>query len=415
MEKKKFFYGWWVVIGCMMITTTMVPPVMALSNKYLIQVTAELGITRSAFSFISTILQGLGIFISPFVAKKLAEGNMKKIMSFSILGYVLTYTGYSFAHNVWHLYICAFLLGIFYFNATIIPVSMMITNWFIKKRGIAMSLAMAGIGIGGFLFSPVITHFLSLYGWRMTYRIMAVIILVIAMPSSLFILHKKPEDVGLKALGYGEDTNTAKKASAAGISLSVKDSRYKGFFLLLLIGMLANGIINSGSLGQFPPAIEEMHGAAFQATIISLYSLVGIFGKLFLGWINDRFNTFISTVLGCTFFGISFIFMLMGSSTVMMYAMGICFGLGNAIGTVTPPLVTAAIFGKEKYGEAYGIANSFGQIGLAIGSLMVASIYDSTGSYASAWILLIILTAAACAGWCLSMKISKKYVPAETE
>ena len=53
-------------------------------------------------------------------------------------------------------------------------------------------------------------------------------------------------------------------------------------------------------------------------------------------------------------------------------------------------LITSAIFGAEKYGEAYGIANSFTQIGLSLGALMVAAIYDTSGSYNTAWILLLI-------------------------
>ena len=74
MEKKKIHYGWYIVIGCLLITCTMVPPIMALSNKFLIQVTEELGLSRSGFTLANTILQGLGIFISPMVSSRLAKG-----------------------------------------------------------------------------------------------------------------------------------------------------------------------------------------------------------------------------------------------------------------------------------------------------------------------------------------------------
>ena len=70
MEKKKIHYGWYIVIGCLLITCTMVPPIMALSNKFLIQVTEELGLSRSGFTLANTILQGLGIFISPMVSSQ---------------------------------------------------------------------------------------------------------------------------------------------------------------------------------------------------------------------------------------------------------------------------------------------------------------------------------------------------------
>lgn len=410
MEKKKIFYGWYIVFGCLLITCTMVPPIMALSNKFLIQVTTELDISRSAFTLANTILQGLGIFLSPIVSTKLAKGNMRRIQCISIIGFALSYASYSLAQNAFHLYISSFFTGIFFLNATLIPVSMMITNWFTKQRGLAMSIAMAGIGVGGTIFSPVITALLNSHGWRTTYQIMAVIILVIAFPAAFFILKKSPQEMGLKPYGSEEATQqkTSKKQSAA-ITISVKESQKKMFFWLFIFGMLCNGLINTGALGHFPPAIEEMHGPQVQALIISMYSLIGIFGKIVLGWLNDHYGVVISTSIGCITFAISFIFMFLGDNVSMLYIMAVLFGLGDAIGTVTPPLVTSAIFGAEKYGAAYGIANSFTQIGLSLGALMVAAIYDASGSYNVAWILLLILTACTLVGWVGSYYMSRKY------
>lgn len=410
MKKKKIFYGWYIVLGCLLITCTMVPPIMALSNKFLIQVTGDLGISRSAFTLANTILQGLGIFISPIVSSKLAKGNMRRIQCVSIIGFVLSYASYSLAQNALHLYISSFFTRIFFLNSALIPVSMIITNWFVKKRGLAMSIAMAGIGIGGTIFSPVITALLDSFGWRRTYQIMALIILVFALPAAFFLLRKKPEDMGL--LPYGsEETSSSQKTSKPTpvFTLEVKDCWCRMFFWLFLIGMFCNGLINTGALGHFPPAIEEMHGAQIQALVVSMYSMVGIFGKIVLGWLNDRYGVVVSTAFGCITFAISFIFMFLGDNVSMLYIMALLFGLGDAIGTVTPPLITSAIFGAEKYGKAYGIANSFTQVGLSLGSLMVAAIYDTNGSYNTAWILLLILTFGALVGWVGSVWMSKKY------
>lgn len=413
MRKKKLFYGWIVVAGCILITMTMVPPIMALSNKYLIYVTEDLGISRSAFTLANTVLQALGIFLSPLVSKKLAEGNMRMIQSISVVGYCASYFSYSLANSPIHLYISSFLLGIFYLNATLIPVSMMVTNWFNKHRGLAMSLTMAGIGIGGTIFSPVLTFLLENYGWRNTYRVMALIILVIALPTALFILRKKPEDMGLVPLGADETSagGAAKDTGPAkGLRLSVSQSKTKLFFWLLLIGMLTNGIINAGALGHFPPAMQESHGAAIQAAVISMYSLISIGGKLLLGWINDRFGVVISSTYACTLFGLSFVFILLSGNNVgMLYAMAVVFGLGNAIGTVTPPLITAEVFGKENYSRAYGIANSFTQVGLSLGSLAVASVYDVSGSYQAAWVILLVLTAVTLFCWVGSVVLARKF------
>lgn len=413
MKEKKIFYGWFIVFGSVLITATMVPLIMSLSNKFLIPVTQEMNISRSSFTLANTILQALGIFLSPIVAKFLVKGNFKRIHSISVLGFALAYASYSLAQNVYHFYISAVFVGIFYLNATMIPVSMMITNWFEKKRGLAMSIAMAGIGVGGFIFSPIVTHFLGAYGWRTTYLIMAAVVAIIGLPTSLLILKQKPEDMGLKPYGADEvvDANSKTKPESAGVSLSVGDSKGKIFFILLMVAMFTNGLINSGSLGQFPPAMEEMHGPALQATIISIYSLVGIFGKIIVGWVNDKFGVIVSSIYGCAAFALAFAFMLLGHNPMMLYPMAFFFGLGNAIGTVSPTLVVADVFGSKKYGEAYGIANSATQIGLSVGSLLVASIYDLSGAYTMAWVLLLVLTVVTMFGWIGSIVTSKKYRP----
>ena len=402
MKQRKIFYGWWVVAGCILVTMTMVPPIMALSNKYLLYVTEDLKISRSAFTLANTVLQALGIFLSPFVTRFLAKGNMRVIQSVSILGYCASYFSYSLAQSPIHLYISSLFLGVFYLNATLIPVSMMVTNWFTARRGLAMSLAMAGIGVGGTIFSPVLTFFLESYGWRASYRLMAGIILVIALPAALFLLRKRPEDLGLEPLG-GQPA-----AQAGGGDFRLPLGRF--FFWLLLIGMLTNGLINAGALGHFPPAMQESHGAAVQAAVISAYSLISIGGKLILGWVNDRFGVVVSTTYACILFGLSFLFILLSAKSVaMLYAMAVVFGLGNAIGTVTPPLLTAEVFGKENYGKAYGIVNSFTQVGLSLGSLAVASVYDATGTYRFAWVMLLVLTAVTLVSWVGAVLLARRY------
>lgn len=407
MKEKKIFYGWIVVLGCVCITATVVPMVMSLANVYLLSVTEDMAISRSAFTLVNTITQSMGIIFSPIVAKKLATGDLKKIQTIALIAFVGAYFSFSFATAVWQLYLLAIVLGIAYTSSTLIPVSMMITNWFEEKRGLAMSIAMAGIGLGGFIFSPVLSYLLTTFGWRASYRIMAVLLLAITIPISLFVLKKSPSEMGLQAYGAmkkAEQMTHEEKESA----LTVNQLIRQPVFLMLVFGIFCNGLLNSGSLGQFPPALEEMHGVVVKSSIISLYSLVGIFGKLILGWIDDRFGTVKSAIFGCGFMTLAFILLLNGHQLVMIYLMAFCFGLGTPIGTVSPPLITARIYGRKHYAEVYGIISSISQVGLTLGSLIIASIYDKTGSYQNGWKLLIVLTIITMIMWILSMRMPRK-------
>lgn len=416
MQKNKIFYGWWIVAGCFVITCTIIPLLMALFNKFQIPVTRDMGISRSSFTLAHTITQVLGIFISPYIARKLSTGNFKRIFTLGMIGFCLSYASYGLAQNVWHLYFSSIFVGVFFLTVALIPLSMLATAWFVQKRGLAVSIIMAGIGLGGFIFSPLITWMLTHYGWRMSYFIMGAIALVCTLPICLFIIVKRPEDMGLKPYGADADASGPSKTHIpAAVSLSVKESYAALFFKILIIGTICNGLINIGAVGQFPPALEERYGAAFQAEIIAIYSIFGLVGKLSLGWINDRWGIIPSCVAGCVTFGSAFLFMLYSGPESTMYVMAVIFGFGIAIGSVSLPLLTASIFGTEKYGEAYGVVNSFFQIGLTGGSIMVAGIYDITGTYALAWIALFILTGVTLACWIASYCMSRPYCPGESK
>ena len=407
-KDKEIFYGWWIVLASVLVSATMVPSVMAMANKFLIPVTEEMRISRSAFTLSNSILQAMGIIFAPFITKKLAQGNLKKIQRNGIIVFGLTFMTYGLAQRPIHLYITSFVLGIAFLTAAIIPISLMITNWFKEKRGLAMSMALSGIGLGGFIFSPLLTKWIANYGWRKSYMIFGAIIILVSLPMSLFIFEKSPEDKGLKALGSDQDKKESKTQSSD-LRISVKESFKKPFFKFLLLGMILNGIINTGALGQFPPALEELHGPATAAKIISLYSLIGIFGKLLLGWVNDKYGVMKGTIFGSITFALAFVAILFGENIAMVYLMALLFGLGNAIGNVLPPLLTSAIYGQEKYGEVYGYINSASQIGLTLGSLIVASIYDASGSYRLAWIIMTVATLFTMINWILAYKKSLKY------
>lgn len=412
MEKKKIFYGWWIVAGCFVVTCTAVPPLIALFNKFLIPVTQDMGISRSSFTFAHTISQALGIVLSPYIAKKLSTGNFRRLFTLGIIGYCLSYASFGLAQSTWHLYISAMFCGASFLAIALIPMSMLATSWFVKKRGLAVSIIFSGIGLGGFIFSPLLTYFITHYGWRMSYFIMAAICLSCSLPIGIFVLRRRPEDMGLKAYGAEDDAaSTSSKGKVGAVTCSVKESYATLFFKILIIGTVCNGLINMGALGQFPPALEERYGAAFQAEIIALYSLFGLVGKLALGWINDRWGLVASCTAGCATFGSAFLFMFAGGPPAAMYAMAVIFGFGIAIGSVSLPLVTAAIFGQEKYGEAFGVVNSAYQVGLTFGSIMVAAIFDVTGTYAPAWILLFVLTGVTLASWIASYRMSRPYCP----
>ena len=83
-------------------------------------------------------------------------------------------------------------------------------KWFVRKRGKALGIAVMGGGLGP-LLAPLTLHtIMSVVGWRDTWVIMGVVVIVILVPLS-FLVRTRPEDIGL--LPDGELTPAAEEPS----------------------------------------------------------------------------------------------------------------------------------------------------------------------------------------------------------
>jgi MFS transporter, OFA family, oxalate/formate antiporter len=407
-RRKGIFYGWRIVLAGLLLITLTVPFTSALVSLYLIPITKEFNIPRSAFTLTTTVIAVCGIILSPVVGKMVQKYNVKLILSLSISVFALSYMSYGIAQSVYHLYISAAFLGLSFSFCGNLTTQIIIVNWFKKSRGLAMSIAISGIGLGGFILSPMIANLIMNFGWRQTYFIMGLVILIVGLPIALIIMKKTPEEVSLKPYGADEvDQSTNAKAEIE-IDITPAQAKKKPFFYIYMIGIFTLGLITTGSLQQINPYVSDMHGMAYAATIVSIYSLLGIFGKLILGWLSDKFGVIKSGSIGYLSISIAFILLLFGHSKFLLIVMAIFLAFGNAVASVSTPLFASNIFGTNNYGVMMGLTNSVFQVGMALGGVLTGAVYDVLGSYTWAWIGLTVIALISMVCISLSYSISRK-------
>lgn len=407
-------YAWFILAISAIVLGVFVPIVTSLSNSWQIAVTEDLGFSRTAYSISGTITQAVGIFLGPVASYYLTKYNFKKLWTAFAILFSAGVFGFSLAQNQYHFYISAFVVGVCFIATTSIPIMMMINNWFYEKRGLATSIAVSGISAGGAILSPLISKVISNYGWRTSYRMYSLIILVIAIVFGIFLIYLKPEDRGMKPYGLKKKEEIEKEnlggevSKSLEVGLSLSASITCSFFIFLILGSITNGLANGASL-QFPPALQQALGVERSGSIISIYLLIGVFGKLLLGEIADRFGIYKALIFGSITLSLSFVSMLFIDTSWGPWALAVIFGLGLAMGTVIPPLVTSSIYNREMYGEAYGFVQSGMQIGAAIGPLFVSFIFDRSASYYIAWIVNIVLAILTGVLWYIAHQRAKKY------
>ena len=386
-----FHYAWVILIVAMMVLGVYVPVVNSLSNTWQIAVTEDLGFSRTAFSFTGTITQAVGIFLGPVVSVFLTKYNFKRIWTAAAIAFAAAVFGYSLAQNQYQFYALGLVVGAAYITTAQIPMMMLINNWFSEKKGLATSIAVSGISAGGALLSPLVNSLIANVGWRMSYRVYALIILALAVVFGIFLIYLRPEDKGMKPYGYKESDDlpadpTKDTNKSLNVGLSIAASLSCSFFIFLLLGSVMNGLANGASL-QFPPALQEAAGFQTAGTVVSIYLLLGVFGKLLLGRIADKYGIYHALFFGAATLALSFVAMLFVPFAWGPWLVAVVFGFGLALGSVLPPLVTASIYGRDMYGEAYGFVQSATQVGAAFGPLLVSYIFDASGTYRFAWII----------------------------
>lgn len=391
MKEKKFFYGWFIVISCVLIMALEYAPLVSCASLFITPITEDLGFARSAYTLASSISTLIMIVLAPFVGKLMSKKCMHKVLVVCVAGVSITYGLYSTAKSLPMFYLIAVFVGIFAAGSTMLPVSIVITNWFQKQRGLAMSIAMAGSGIGGALLSPVIANLITKYGWRHTYVVLAVMMFVVLVPVTALIIRQKPEDKGLVPYGYGEQASSTKKTVEKEWNVSLKELRHTSIFWTFIVGIALISVTGS-IISHIPSAITDAgFSAAKAATITSIYLAVAVPGKLVLGHVFDRYGAKAGILFGNGMFICSGVALLFIKAEPMLYVMAVLFGFGTCIGTVSGSVLTSKLFGTEHYAETYGIVSVFVNAGFAVGVPLIAAVYDVTGSYNTAWIIVIVL------------------------
>ncbi|MDO4266488.1 MAG: MFS transporter [Eubacteriales bacterium] len=388
---KKIFYGWYIVIACLLLMGLCYAPLVSCASLFIKPITDDLGFSRSAYTLVSTISTLIGIVMAPIMGKYMSTKHMHKILILCVAGVSISYGMYSTASTLPGFYIRSVFVGLFAMGASMIPVSIVITNWFQKQRGLAMSIAMAGSGVGGAILSPLIGTWITNYGWRKTYMILAVLMFVVLVPICVLIVRQTPADKGLEPYGAGEAA-AAKKAASSGPewNVTLKELKTMPVFWAFVAGILLISLTGS-IISHIPSAVMDAgYATTTAASIASMYLAIAVPGKLLLGHIFDKYGAKAGILFGNVAFLLSVIALMFIQAPPMLYLMAVLFGFGTCIGTITPSVLTSKLFGVKGYGETYGFVTMFTNAGFAFGVPIIASVYDLTGSYNIAWIIVAV-------------------------
>lgn len=406
-SNQKMFYGWWIVVGCFFLNFAGIGIILNCMGVFIKPVSESLGFTRGGFTLYFTIAALSMMVMAPVIGKLLERYDIRLVMTISTTMMALSFTLFSQCRTLPQFYILALFLGIGSAGSHIIPVSMMITNWFIEKRGLAMGLVFAATGVGGMIFNPLTNWIIINYSWQTTYLICGIVIGILTIPTAIFIVRARPADKGLLPYG-GEEALAQQSVEEQGGVTATQAFRGTAFWLLAALILLI-AIANMGVLHHIVPYLTDIgFSSTLATTLMSLHMMMLIVGKVLVGTLADRLGL-LKSYLVCMIGLMVSIVLLYGSQLLWVAILfNVLFGFSIAVRTVLPPLMTARVLGQKHFAVIYGFLNIFTTLGTAVGVPLSGFIYDWTKSYYMAFALYIVLCIiAALAGVAVMAKTKK--------
>jgi len=390
-NKGPVFYGWWIVSATFIILFVGLCSGFYTVSVFLEPLQQAFGWNRTQISLSFTIAALLVGLLSPVVGLAVARFGVKKVQLFGALVVGIGMIMGSFIQALWHLYTVYIIVAVGLASVSLVPSQTIISHWFERRRGTAMGIIMTGIGLGGMVMVYVASVVNEAYGMRWAYRVLGAMVLFIVVPTIMFVIKNRPEDLGLAPDGI---TTWASEASVLQKpkGFTMKEAfRSLPFNLTCLIMILFSIIL--GGLTMHAIALFRSYGVDQANTQWSLTLGASVLGRILFGYLSDKISKknliVVSWILHALAFGS---IMLIASMSWFVWGFVLCYGLALGSFVTLLPLFVGERFGIEHFSKLIGIIGLFQVIGLAVGSVLLGRIYDATASYANAVTLLLVIS-----------------------
>ena len=383
---KRIHYAWFILVGCCALQLAGVGIAASCAGVFLTPVSAALGVKVNELSLYMTIQNITMLLLYPKAGKLLGRYDVRLTVSLPVVGISLGFLLLSRATSLFHFYAVALLLGSCFSVTTFLAIPLLINNWFYKKTGFALGIALAMSGIGGSVFAVLVGSIIENAGWRAGYMTIAGLVAVIVLPFSVFVLRLRPADKGL--LPYGMEEAPAERAAEPtrgaqpqGGSLSDFTGTASFRYLLVFGGMMGllaalqpNITVFAGSLGC---------GTTVSASVGSVVMLSALVAKLILGAANDRLGIS-KTVMAAAAPGMVAVvcFLLAAQERLfLLFGGAALYGIVIAFTTVQSPILVRATFGQENYGLVFPRIQQAYSLMSAVALPAYTTLYVTFGSY----------------------------------
>lgn len=335
-------------------------------------------------SMIATI-QNLASVAATFMITTIYDNlGVRKGLIIPLVCGVLSSIIYCFANGFVMICIAAALSYFCFSLGGMMPASLIMNRWFIKRRGLVLGLCSAGSGITSMLLSGWISARVAASGIASAESVIAVFIAVGGILVLTF-LRNTPEEIGLTAYGKEEASDTAaSKSKKSTRCVNIKPLSQKAK-IIMCAAVVCCGFTGFGAIPNFTLAATSLnYDPVFVGGLIGITGALAIGGKPFFGVLSDMLGAPKANFVYMTAVAVAelLLFIVKPGMDLALYIVVIIFGLGcYAITTIGVPIWAADLSDSENYSKNLKTFQLCSTIGGLISAPLPGIIADATGNY----------------------------------
>ncbi len=278
--------------------------------------------------------------------------------------------------------------------------SALLSRWFERRRGTAVGLAVAGVGMGMTIFAPLAERWIAAFGWRGAYLGLAVLVAGVIIPLNLFLARPDPASMGLTLEGGGRREGRVKKPTDW--EMKVLDPvwaqqpwtltqavKTKPFWMLMGAYFFSSTCYQSVLMHAASAMVDAGYSLQVAAVYLGLVGIISTGSKMLFGFLSDRMGRELGTLLSvgiCTLGLLALIF-ITPHYTILALAFMLLFGIGYGGSTPIYPAAAADLFMGGSFGLIFSVIFLGTGMGGSLGTYAAGLLRDLTGTYLLSFVM----------------------------
>ena len=417
--KPQLYYGWYIVAVTMFIAFVTVGARSSF-GIFVIPMSEHFGWSRGAISLAASIGFLMNGLTQPFLGTVFDRVGGRKVIlvSLTVVGLSTIALSLTF-HILFLIFMFGFVMSTAVGGGSLTNTGALLTKWFRRKRATVIGLNAAGASLGGLILVPFATYFLQATNWRLTWVVLGLSVLMLALPLAFWLLREDPNELGLEPDGDPEPRGDRVREAAERQRGPLEADRWAESFRSLPIWQMSASYLVCGfttailSVHFVPYAIGRGISPATAATAFGLMMGLNVAGAIGAGALADRFGR--KNLLALVYFlrGVAYLCLLLVSSNLGLWAFVAVAGFSWIATAPLTTSLTADVYGLKALGTISGVSFLFHQVGGASAILFAGLLYDVTGSYTIPFAIAgsLLFPAALCAFTIKERQYSIRYQP----